>query len=377
MDKKRIRQSDFWFLLTLSLIIISGLVMLSSAGNFQADKLFYVKKQLGWVILGMFIGMAVLRFDYGQIEGRGHVFYALSIVILLAVLMFGEQQRGTTGWIKIGLLPLIQPAEFTKVLLIIAFADFLNARQGQLETFSQILPCAMYMSVPFLLVALQPDLGTALVYIAITVVMLFVAGANPKILLGSIAILTVLIALALLLHFQWGMPLPLDDYQINRLTAFADPYADGKGGRGSGWNTIQSLTAIGSGGLLGKGLFEGTQVQLNFLPEHHTDFIFAVFGEELGFIGSTVIIILYGVLLYRAVIIAYKSRDFSGTLMVVGISAMWMFHIFENIGMCIGLMPITGIPLPFLSYGGSSMLSNFIAVGLLLSVNIRGKKLVF
>ena len=292
MDKKRIRQSDFWFLLTLSLIIISGLVMLSSAGNFQADKLFYVKKQLGWVILGLFIGMAALRFDYGQIEGRGHVFYALSIVILLAVLMFGEQQRGTTGWIKIGLLPLIQPAEFTKVLLIIAFADFLNARQGQLETFSQILPCAMYMSVPFLLVALQPDLGTALVYIAITVVMLFVAGANPKILLGSIAILTVLIALALLLHFQWGMPLPLDDYQINRLTAFADPYADGKGGRGSGWNTIQSLTAIGSGGLLGKGLFEGTQVQLNFLPEHHTDFIFAVFGEELGFIGSTAIKLL-------------------------------------------------------------------------------------
>ena len=134
--------------------------------------------------MGLFIGMAVLRFDYGQIEGRGYVFYALSIVILLAVLMFGEQQRGTTGWIKIGLLPLIQPAEFTKVLLIIAFADFLNARQGQLETFSQILPCAMYMSVPFLLVALQPDLGTALVYIAITVVMLFVTSTNPKILLN-------------------------------------------------------------------------------------------------------------------------------------------------------------------------------------------------
>ncbi len=156
-----------------------------------------------------------------------------------------------------------------------------------------------------------------------------------------------------------------------------DPYNDGQGGRGAGWNTIQSLVAIGSGGLTGKGLFHGTQVQLNFLPEHHTDFIYAVIGEELGFIGAAFIILLYGILLIRAVAISFNAQDSYGSFLVIGISAMWMFHVFENIGMSIGMMPITGIPLPFLSYGGSSMLTNMLAVGLILSVNIRGKKIVF
>jgi rod shape determining protein RodA len=158
---------------------------------------------------------------------------------------------------------------------------------------------------------------------------------------------------------------------------FIDPYQDGKGGRGAGWNTIQSLIAIGAGGLTGTGLFNGTQVQLNFLPEHHTDFIYAVIGEELGFIGASLLLFLYALLLFRALIISSKSRELYGTLIVSGIIAMWLFHIFENIGMCIGLMPVTGIPLPFVSYGGSNMLTNMIAVGLILGVNIRGKKLVF
>ena len=144
-----------------------------------------------------------------------------------------------------------------------------------------------------------------------------------------------------------------------------------------GWNTIQSLVAIGSGGLTGKGLFQGTQVQLNFLPEHHTDFIYAVIGEELGFLGAAFVIICYGILLIRAIIIASNSKELFGSLLVLGITAMWLFHVFESIGMSIGLMPITGIPLPFLSYGGSSMLANLIAVGFILSVNVRGKKIVF
>jgi rod shape determining protein RodA len=223
----------------------------------------------------------------------------------------------------------------------------------------------------------QPDLGTALVYIVITVAMMFVAGANPRLLSGLIAGLVISIALLLVLHFQFNLWLPLDDYQFKRLTVFADPYQDGQGGRGAGWNTIQALIAIGSGGLTGSGLYQGTQVQLNFLPERHTDFIFAVIGEELGFAGAALLIFLYGFLLVRALIISANSRELYGTLIVVGITAMWLFHIFENIGMCIGLMPITGIPLPFLSYGGSSMLTNMIAVGLIMGVNIRGTKIVF
>ncbi|HHW60920.1 MAG TPA: FtsW/RodA/SpoVE family cell cycle protein, partial [Syntrophomonadaceae bacterium] len=147
--------------------------------------------------------------------------------------------------------------------------------------------------------------------------------------------------------------------------------------RGAGWNTIQSLVAIGSGGLTGKGLFQGSQVQLNFLPEHHTDFIYAVIGEELGFIGAAFVLVLYALLLWRSVEISFTAQDLYGTLVVIGITAMWLFHIFENIGMSIGIMPITGIPLPFLSYGGSSLLTNMIAVGLILNVNLHDKKIVF
>jgi rod shape determining protein RodA len=238
-------------------------------------------------------------------------------------------------------------------------------------------PCFAYMGLPFVLIMLQPDLGTALVYIVVTVVMMFVAGANPRVLAKTIAGITAVVALALFLHFQFNMWLPLDDYQINRLTVFVNPYNDGQGGRGAGWNTIQSLVAIGSGGLTGKGLFNGTQVQLNFLPEHHTDFIYAVIGEELGFMGAAFIIVLYAILIIRSVVISFSARELYGSLLVIGISSMWLFHIFENIGMSIGLMPITGIPLPFLSYGGSSLITNMISVGLILSVNVRGKMIVF
>jgi rod shape determining protein RodA len=301
----------------------------------------------------------------------------MAILLLFMVLFFGQEMRGTAGWLKIGPLPALQVAEITKIFLILAFANFLSNRSDHLHTLGEIMPCIIFMGIPFAMIMLQPDLGTALVYIAFTVVMLFFAGADPKI-LGTLITVTVLtIALIFFLHFQFDLPLPLKDYQIQRLTVFLDPYNDGLGGRDAGWNTIQSLVAIGSGGFGGRGLFQGTQVQLNFLPEHHTDFIYAVIGEELGFIGAFAVIIMYTVILIRTLMISFRSKDLYGSLVVIGISAMWLFHIFENIGMSLGVMPITGIPLPFISYGGSSMLTNLVAVGLILSVNIRGNRLVF
>jgi rod shape determining protein RodA len=327
--------------------------------------------------VGLIAALLVLRYDYSHLRRYGIILYGLSVFLLIAVLVVGEEVRGTTGWISLGPLPAVQPAEFTKIMLAISFADFLNKRKGMLNTLGEILPCIVYMGVPFVLILMQPDLGTALVYIAMTVVMMFVAGANPRILGGLIALGAGFIGLMLFMHFQYGMWLPLEDYQIKRLTVFLNPYEDGKGGRGAGWNTIQSLIAIGSGGLTGLGLFNGTQVQLNFLPEHHTDFIYAVIGEEMGFIGAAGVILLYTILLLRAIYISFHAKDLFGTLIVTGITAMWLFHIFENIGMSIGIMPITGIPLPFLSYGGSSMITNLIAVGLVLSVNVRGRKIVF
>jgi septum site-determining protein MinD len=230
---------------------------------------------IGVGLLGAFF---IIRYDTSELKSFGPLLYLLSLGLLIAVLLFGTEVRGTTGWISLGPLPAIQPAEFTKIMLIVAFADFINRRRGELDTLSQILPCLAYMGIPFILIMMQPDLGTALVYIAITIIMLFIAGANPRILVALIVGAILLVGLVFLLHFHWGMPIPLEDYQLKRLTVFLDPYNDGQGGRGAGWNTIQSLVAIGSGGLAGKGLYNGSQVQLNFLPEHHTDFIYAVIG---------------------------------------------------------------------------------------------------
>lgn len=378
MELKRLKFIDKPFLIVLAAIIIFGLVVLVSATKaISSNPFYYLRIQIIAIFIGLAISIFIIRYDYSQMTKYNYLIYGTAILLLVLTLVIGEESRGTVGWINLGPLPAVQPAEFTKIMLIIAFADFLSRRKGNLNTLAELLPCFIFMAIPFALIMLQPDLGTALVYIVITVVMMFVAGANPRIMITLILSAVAIVALSLFLHFQYGMSLPLEDYQLKRLTVFIDPYDDGQGGRGAGWNTIQSLIAIGSGGLFGKGLYNGTQVQLNFLPEHHTDFIYAVIGEELGFVGAAVIILLYGLLLLRAVYIAYNAKDFYGTLIVIGISAMWFFHIYENIGMSIGIMPITGIPLPFLSYGGSSMLTNIIAVGIILSVNIRGKKIVF
>lgn len=378
MDIKRLKFIDKSFVFILLLLLSSGLIILTSATRgVSSNPYFYLEKQLAAVIIGIILAAFIIRHDYTQLKRFNLYLYGFSLFLLVLVLVFGQEVRGTTGWINLGPLPPVQPAELTKILLILAFAEFLDKRQGNLETLNDMMPCFLFMGIPFILIMLQPDLGTALVYIFFTLVMMFTAGANPKILWKIILSAVAVIGTLLFLHFQFGLPLPLDNYQINRLIVFIDPYKDGQGGRGAGWNTIQSLVAIGSGGLTGKGLFHGTQVQLNFLPEHHTDFIYAVIGEELGFLGAALIVLLYGGLILRAIFIGHDSRDLYGTLIVVGITAMWLFHVFENIGMSIGLMPITGIPLPFLSYGGSSMVTNLLAVGLILSVNVRGRKLVF
>lgn len=378
MDVKRLKFVDRPFLLSLVAILIMGLVIqLSASSSISSDPYYYVKKQLVMIAVGLIAIIIIIRYDYLQIKGLSPFLYGLSLLMLVAVLLFGQEVRGTTGWIAIGPLPPLQPAEFTKVLLVLSFADFLQNRRGQMNNLAEMLPCFVFMGVPFILIMLQPDLGTALVYIAITFIMMYMAGANQRVLFGILFGGMALIGLVLLLHFKAGLWIPLKDYQLQRLVVFINPYNDGMGGRGAGWNTIQSLVAIGSGGIAGKGLFQGTQVQLNFLPEHHTDFIYAVIGEELGFIGAGLVLVLFGVLLMRTVYIAANSRELYGGLLVTGISAMWLFHIFENIGMCIGMMPVTGIPLPFISYGGSSMITNLLAVALILSVNVRGKKIVF
>lgn len=377
MVKRAVKVLDRPFIAALFMIMIFGLVVLASAGGTGAGhQFFYLKKQLFWILIGLGLMAVMLNLDISQGTRWEKYIYGASIVLLLLVLVFGKEVRGAQGWIFIGGNQ-FQPAELVKILVILSFGSFLYKRQGNLNTLSEMIPCFIYVGIPWLLVMAQPDLGTGLAFLAIMFGMMFVAGANHRILLLLVSAVVVMVMLGLYLHSHFGMWLPLEDYQIKRLTVFTNPYNDGMGGRGAGWNTIQSLVAVGSGGMTGKGLFQGTQSQLNFLPEKHTDFIFAVIGEEMGFIGAAILLILYAVILIRTVHIALNARDFYSTLVAIGLVSMWLFHIFENIGMSIGLMPITGIPLPFISYGGSFMIANFIAIGILLDINIKGKKIVF
>jgi rod shape determining protein RodA len=249
--------------------------------------------------------------------------------------------------------------------MIISLAHLLEKRQGRLDNFKDLIPIFIFVGVPFLLVLKQPDLGTSLVFLAILFGMLFIAGIRVKhlaaIVAGGIAFMPIF------WHF-------LKDYQKMRLTVFLDPNVDPLG---SGYHIIQSKIAIGSGMLFGKGLFAGTQSQLNFLPENHTDFIFAVIGEELGFVGSVVVLTLYFILIYRGIKIAGEARDNFGMLLATGITSMLAFHVLVNVGMTAGIMPVTGIPLPLMSYGVSSLSTNLVSIGILLNIYMRRQKILF
>ncbi|MDH7577200.1 MAG: rod shape-determining protein RodA [Bacillota bacterium] len=375
LNRRLLKNVDYTFLFVICLILGLSLLILSSAtANIGTDPLFYVKKQILWIGLGIVGALVMLSFDYTKLLRFDYVIYGLVILSLVAVLLIGHASHGAQQWISLGPF-LLQPSEFGKILMVICFASFLVKRQGELRRFRDLLPCFLYFSFPLLLVLAQPDLGTSLVFIAILFGMLYLAGARPVLLLGLLGGGLAAVAIALALHFSpLHLPLPLQDYQIARLVVFLDPYRDPQG---HGYHIIQSLVAIGSGWFWGKGLYNGSQVQLNFLPEHHTDFIFSVVGEELGFLGASLLLFLYFNLLSRALQAAFQARDLFGRLLIGGILSMWLFHILENIGMTIGLMPVTGIPLPFLSYGGSFMLTNMIAVGLILNVHLRREKMLF
>lgn len=373
MESRRlIKNIDFTFLaLIAGILAMSSFVLSSATLNVSNDPLIYVKKHLVWITAGT-IGMVIIAaINYNNFREYSKPIYVISILALIVTLAIGKE----SSWIPLGSYQL-QPSEFAKVAIIITFAKFLADRQGRLNTLKDLIPCFLFVGFPTLLIA-PADLGTSLVFIAITFGMLFVAGADLKLLLKILGAGFVFLVAILVAHFQFGMPMPLEDYQLMRLVVFLNPYNDGYNGQGAGYHIIQSQVAIGSGGVLGKGLYHGSQVQLNFLPEHHTDFIFSVVGEELGFVGALGLLVMYFGLLYRGIDIARAAKDSYGTLLVTGVISMIAFHVLENIGMTMGLMPITGIPLPLFSYGGSSMLATMMALGLVLNVNIRRQKIRF
>jgi len=372
LDRRIMKNMDWTLLVTVILIISFGIVTISSAKQVVNGIAFW-EKQLLWALVGIAVLILVQTLSYEDLAKWAKYIYVLNLVLLILVTVMGKTAKGAESWLKLGPVA-IQPSEFSKIFIIITFATYLSQKQGNIKQFKDLIPCFIHVGIPMLLILAQPDLGTALVFIAILFGMLFVGGARPLYLISLIVLgLTVAIG-GFYLHQKGVIELPLEPHQINRLTSFINPEQDP---RGTGYHVIQSQIAIGSGGITGKGLYKGTQNKLDFLPEDHTDFVFAVVGEEMGFVGSAILLILLFVLLYRGLRIAAEAKDFFGTLLATGIVSMLLFHIFENVGMTVSLMPITGIPLPLVSYGGSSMVTNMISIGILLNIYLRRQKIMF
>lgn len=365
LNQRMLRNLDFTLIAAVLLLLTVSLVIISSATHVTTateEPYWYLQRQATFTVINIVLVIFLLTVDYNTLAKYANVLYWFSVVSLLAVRFAGETALGAQRWIQIGPVSL-QPSEFAKIIIIITLAKLLENRR--LETLRDLIPVALHVGFPFVLILLQPDLGTSLVFIAITIGMLFMAGIRTKLLLGIFGA-----GLAILPVF-WRF---LHDYQKKRLLVFIDPNIDPLG---SGYHIIQSKIAIGSGMLFGKGLFGGTQSQLNFLPENHTDFIFAVIGEELGFVGAAIILLIYFVVVYRGIKIAGEARDNFGTLLATGVTSMFLFHILVNVGMTAGIMPVTGIPLPFMSYGVSALTKSMVGVAILLNVYMRRQKIMF
>lgn len=364
-DRKLIKNIDLGIVISTIMLIFYGFIAISSATQVvNGGATNSLKVQIVAFILGIIGVLIILLIDYKTFGDNYVLIYAINIFLLVLVLVIGFSTKGTKGWIDLGPVNL-QPAEIVKLGYILTFAKYLEKKKDKLNTIIDVLPALLHLGAVVGLILLQPDFGTALVFIFISIFMLYAAGIGHKLVAGAFA--AFIVSMPILWHF-------LKPYQKDRILVFLNPELEPLG---KGYNVLQSQTAIGSGQFLGKGLFKGTQNNLGFIPERHTDFIFSVIGEELGLIGTVAVVLLFLWLILRCIHIAKVSKDDYGMLITVGVISMLLFHILENIGMTIGLMPVTGIPLPFISYGGSSLLTNMAAVGLVLNVGMRRQVIRF
>ena len=364
------------FLVVVALLVLYGLVVVYSAVS--ADEDYSFTRQLAGVGIGAVVMAIIWAFDYRRLSDYTIVFLIVNIVLILSphLPIIGVNTMGATSWIKIGPLPQLQPGEFAKITVILLDASIMARYQGRLDDVTEYLKAVGLMLVPFVCIMTQPDLGTGLVYLFIAAVALVVGGANTRFLLITLGVgIALVVAVFLvdeLLKNTTGEYKLLKQYQRDRLLVFMNQGSSDL--TDEGYNLQQAMIAIGSGGLFGQGYMQGSQHALGILPEAPTDFIFCVLAEELGFFGVMVLLILYIALVIIGFRIANASSDMFGVLIVMCILGMWLFHILENIGMTCGLMPITGIPLPFMSYGTSFMIMNFALIGFMGSVWAHGKE---
>lgn len=338
----------------------------SFADTIERLHLDYAALHLLWFALGCGVVFGMMFFDY-EVYGKLHmVIYWFMVSVLALVLVFGTIRGGTRGWFIFGERGL-QPSELAKLGIIVFMARRLSRFEEGPQTFRELLPTLIYFLIPFGLILAQKDFGTSMVFVVIFFGMLFMSGTNWKIVLVLAGVMVGVFAVAWLYILPTYFP-----YAYNRILVFLDPGLDPTG---AGYHAEQSKIAVGSGGFAGKGAFgEGVMSQLRYLPARYTDFIFSVICESLGFIGAMILLVLYALMIVRMIYISFNAYDRFGAVMVMGVVCMMFAHIFENVGMCIGVMPITGIPLPFVSYGGSSMLTNMMAIGIVMNVSWRRNK---
>lgn len=366
MKRKILKNIEWGILICTILLVAIGLVALTSAT--QNSNYEELQRQIMWLVISLPIMIIVIFIDYNFIAKLSPILYGIIIILLIGVL-FTEPINGATSWFNIGGAS-IQPAEFAKIICILMLALVITKIQkngkDEISRISRLLLVLLIFLVPTLLIIEQPDYGTALAFIMALIFMLFTAGIKKRYIIT--AILLVVITVPLLYFFV------LPEHAKTRIDVYLNPDLDP---RGAGYNIIQSKLAIGAGELFGMGLFKGNQTQLGFLYPKTTDFIFALIAEEMGFIIAAGVIILYVILITKAIFVAKTAKDDLGSYIAAGIAGVFFFHMLENIGMTMGLLPITGIPLPFVSYGGSSLLSNFIMIGILLGISGRRQKAIF
>ncbi len=348
-------KDTYWpFVLSFAGLLMAGLLFVYSASHY--DPAHYEVRQLFWIVVALFFFAAGFSMGYRTFLGFARIFYGITILMLLFVLVRGHARLGAQRWIELGPLAL-QPSEFAKLSVLLVLADFLGGQPIWENKAKTLFGAMAVVGVPLLLILKQPDLGTALVLATMTFFMFFFWGLPYRYFIMSI------VSAALATPLLWA---GLKDYQKSRLLVFLNPDRDPLG---AGYTAIQSKIAVGSGGLLGKGFLAGTQTQLKFVPEHHTDFIFCVFGEEMGFVGAIALLFLYGLLFQTILKILEHTTDMKAKLLALGLLSLLFAQVFINIGMSFGLMPITGITLPLFSYGGSSLVSTAFGLGMVLSIH--------
>ncbi len=370
-DKKLLKKLDLTVIIIVVLLFIIGITVIASATHVHETHDFsVVKKQAIWFVTGIIAILIIISIDYHTFGSIVSYMYLFGLAMLVAVLVFGSRINGAKSWFMIAGMG-IQPAEIVKIIVILSFAKHVERirekSEDAINRITSIIPLILHMAIPIALIMKQPDWGTAAVFIGIMFTIVFAADISYKYIVGAF------ISVSAILPILFFSPL-MKEYQRQRFLVFINPALDPLG---SGYHVIQSKIAVGSGQIFGRGLFNGTQTQLGFLPEQQTDFIFSVIGEELGFLWSVIVVVLFSMLILRLIYLATQARDEYGSYIIIGVAAMFFFHMLVNIGMTIGVVPVTGIPLPFISYGGSSLLTNMMAIGVVLNVAMRRQIIKF